>query len=492
MGLQPVDGDAGDSALKQQFQKYVADNWHPWAEDDRRKRKVLRVYTDLFSLYQQQKELGEAYEVILAIGQLRWIPKPGVEVNRHVVAVQTNIEFDSQKGVITVSPAAEGAKPRLEEDMLELDERPSPDVLTSLEEQVSRCDDDIWRNDSMINALKSFVHSIGGGDGSYSDELKPIEHATTAPQIRYAPAIIVRGRTEQGLLQVYGRILEDLKKRPDIPQGLLPLLEIGWQGREHKEMERLSAAGEAELVFPLHSNEEQREIVTQLGAQSGVVVQGPPGTGKSHTIANLVCHLLATGNRVLVTSHAPRALRILKDKIPAAITNMCVVLLGNDRTALTELEQSVQMITQQLNTWNPAVRAEAVKELEAQLATVRARAAEVDKDLRAFRESDTHEHPEMPGGYGGTLQKVAQGLRAQQHRYAWLAQYTQGIENLPDAPGISNDEALDLLKAVRKMDAKHRADLQKGLPAAEEIPSPEQLQAMIDDELTWKQAASEA
>jgi very-short-patch-repair endonuclease len=480
------------AALKVEYQRYLTEKWRSWAEEDKRKRKVLRIYTDLFSLYQQQKELGESYEVILAIGQLRWIPKPGVEVNRHVVAVQTNIEFDSQKGVITVSPAAEGAKPRLEEDMLELDERPSPDVLTSLEEQVSRCDDDIWRNDKMISALKSFVHSIGGGDGAYSDELSPIDHATTAPQMRYAPAIIVRGRTEQGLLQVYGRILEDLKKRPDIPMGLLPLLEIGWQGREHKEAERLAAGGEAELVFPLHSNEEQREIVTQLAAQSGVVVQGPPGTGKSHTIANLVCHLLATGNRVLVTSHAPRALRILKDKIPAAITNMCVVLLGNDRTALTELEQSVQMITQQLNTWNPAVRAEAVKELEAQLQTLRARAAEVDKDLRAFRESDTHEHPEMTGGYGGTLQQIAQQLRAQQHRHAWLAQYTQGIENLPDAPGINNEEALDLLKAVRKMDAKHRADLQKALPPAEEIPTPEQLQGMIDDELTWKQAAAEA
>jgi hypothetical protein len=169
------------AAIKVEFQRYVTEKWKPWAEQDKKKRSVLRIYTDLFSLYQQQKELGEAYEVILAIGQLRWIPKPGVEVNRHIVAVQTSIEFDSQKGVITVSPAAEGAKPRLEEDMLELDERPAPDVLTSLEEQVSKCDDDIWRNDQMINALKSFVHSIGGGDGSYSDDLKPIEHATTAP-----------------------------------------------------------------------------------------------------------------------------------------------------------------------------------------------------------------------------------------------------------------------------------------------------------------------
>jgi putative protein kinase ArgK-like GTPase of G3E family len=41
-------------------------------------------------------------------------------------------------------------------------------------------------------------------------------------------------------------------------------------------------------------------------------VQGPPGTGKSHTIANLICHLLATGNKVLVTAQTKRALEVLK------------------------------------------------------------------------------------------------------------------------------------------------------------------------------------
>ncbi|MGE5599552.1 MAG: hypothetical protein ACM3XS_09250 [Bacteroidota bacterium] len=33
-------------------------------------------------------------------------------------------------------------------------------------------------------------------------------------------------------------------------------------------------------------------------------MQGPPGTGKSHTIANLICHLLATGQWSLWTKPA--------------------------------------------------------------------------------------------------------------------------------------------------------------------------------------------
>ena len=51
-----------------------------------------------------------------------------------------------------------------------------------------------------------------------------------------------------------------------------------------------------EIYFPLPANREQRRIVEAISHRRGVLVQGPPGTGKSHTIANLVCHLLLVGS----------------------------------------------------------------------------------------------------------------------------------------------------------------------------------------------------
>lgn len=474
------------------WDQYVNQEWRPWAEEDRRKRRVLRVYTELFSLYQQQKELGEAYEVVVAVGQLRWIPKPGADVNRHLVVVQTSIEFDAQKGVITVGPAAQGAKPALEEDMLELDERPAPDVLSALEQKVAGCDEDIWRNDQMIGALQTFVHSLGSGDGGYCEDLTPLQAGASAPKVNWAPAVILRRRNDQGLLRVYGKILEDLKSRGDVPQGLVPLVEIGSNTRPSSDaLHDAGAAPAAEqLVFPLPFNDEQRQIVQRLSDQRGVVVQGPPGTGKSHTIANLVCHLLATGNRVLVTSHAPRALRILKDKIPQAITNMCVVLLGNDRAALTELEASVQVITQQLNSWNPRDRAAAIKEIEDQIAAVRNRAAEVDKDLRAVRESDTHKYPAMPGGFEGTLQQIAQQLRAQQAQHGWLSHFAPPEqEKLADDLGLTNTEASELVQGLRSLDGDRRRDLRRELPPAEEAVAPAALEKLISEEQASAEAA---
>ena len=83
-----------------------------------------------------------------------------------------------------------------------------------------------------------------------------------------------------------------------------------------------------EFYFPLPSNEEQSRIISTLTSKSSVLVQGPPGTGKTHTIANLTSHLLATGQRVLITSQTAKALSVLKSKLPADLQNLSVSLLG--------------------------------------------------------------------------------------------------------------------------------------------------------------------
>src|SRR6185312_2662036 len=185
---------------------------------------------------------------------------------------------------------------------------------------------------------------------------------------------------------------------------------------------------------------------------------------------------------------------VLKDKIPQAITNMCVVLLGNDRTALAELEASVQMITQRLNTWNARERTAAIKELEARLEALRVQAGEIDKNLRAVRESDTFSHPEMPGGYSGTLQNVAQVLHDQQPALGWIASFAQGldIEKLPESPTLFNEEAAELLQGLRAVDADRRRELQRELPPVDAMVPAGELERMVTDEQQAAAVASQA
>jgi very-short-patch-repair endonuclease len=74
-------------------------------------------------------------------------------------------------------------------------------------------------------------------------------------------------------------------------------------------------------------------------------VQGPPGTGKSLTIANLACHLLATGKRVLITSQKDKALEVVDELLNRlGFPQLPMTLLRQDRESKQELRERLQRI----------------------------------------------------------------------------------------------------------------------------------------------------
>ena len=108
---------------------------------------------------------------------------------------------------------------------------------------------------------------------------------------------------------------------------------------------RLSFGNEDDdVLLSKPANREQLEIAKQLARRDCVLVQGPPGTGKTHTIANLLGHLLAQGKRVLVTAHTPKALRVLRQKVVEPLQPLCISVLHNDKQSQEELQASVRKI----------------------------------------------------------------------------------------------------------------------------------------------------
>lgn len=483
------------------WQKYLDEKWRPWADIDRRKQKVHRFYTDLFTLYQLQSKLGESYEIVVGLGQLRWTVGGTQEVNRHLISVQTSLEFDAARGVITLGPSSEGAKPQLEQDMLEPTERPAASIQTQIEQMIAQAEEEVWHNGNIASALTAWAHSVGQGQGSYTDALKPLSKAGATPCVSFSPAVVLRRRTERGLLHLYKHIIEDLSSRKEIPPGLGPLVDAGWHDRRSgvddgggwqsdggSGGDALSSAPVGEVYFPLPSNEEQREIVDRLRCARGVLVQGPPGTGKSHTIANLISHLLANGKRVLVTSQTPRALRVLKEKVPKQLTDLCVVLLGQDHAAFEELESSIQGITQTLNHWDVRQRKQHLHRLEEQLAALRQRAAEVDRNLRSLREADTYRHAVVHGHYSGTLQQVATRLGDDEEPYGWLSTFAKDLSEVPDHAPVTNDEAMMLLRARRDITDERERELQRVSPKPHQLISADELDSLFSAEACAREA----
>lgn len=72
--------------------------------------------------------------------------------------------------------------------------------------------------------------------------------------------------------------------------------------------------GDQELFFPFPYDKSQLQVLGKLGNRAAVV-EGPPGTGKSQTIANILSHLAATGQKVLFVSQKDQAVRGVKDKL---------------------------------------------------------------------------------------------------------------------------------------------------------------------------------
>ena len=212
--------------------------------------------------------------------------------------------------------------------MLEPQERPEPMEQKAVEQQVTETGDAVWDGVQIQVALKGWIHAVSPY-GEFDNTLTPSVQVGNNPKIHLAPAVILRKRTERSLLRVLQEILEQLRGGHPIPLGVERLVKIvddsGTHGDIDMDVKRddnnkiPSPLSLEEIYFPLPANEEQLEIVKKLSTRQGVLVQGPPGTGKSHTIANLVCHLLSMGQRVLVTSHTARALKVLRDKFPKEI-----------------------------------------------------------------------------------------------------------------------------------------------------------------------------
>ena len=429
------------------WDRYIKDYWWAWSEEDRREQAVGRIYTDLFSIFQRQQRLGEAFEIVFGLGYLNWNPPDSHTVRRHLAVAGVNVEFDAESGTLTVAPASDGARPTLEQDMLDPQYRPDPQELLSIEEELENIGESVWAVGPLDGLLKSWVHSVDAR-GEYNATLERHGGSGPTPVVHLAPALILRARTERSYIRAFEDIINQLEDGKPVPEGVSRFISVSEdQTRGDAMSNRGNSARLGEFFFPLPANDAQRQIVERLSTNQGVLVQGPPGTGKSHTIVNLICHALASGQRILVTSHAPRALRVLHDMIrehTRDIAALSVVLLGDNRQSLDAMEASVQGILSRHNAWTPMESQATIASLERELDQWRRREAEVLADLRTIREQETFRH-EMKFGYRGTLARIADTLRGEREQLDWIP------DDIPEdlEPPLTADKFSELIALLR-------------------------------------------
>jgi very-short-patch-repair endonuclease len=471
--------------IQAEWAQYVETKWKVWAAEYRRAKTVQKTYSELFEMYQTQKNLGEEFETIIGFGLLNWETQNGQRVRRHLITVQASISLDPNRGTLSVVLPADGPRPMLEQDMLEASDRPPVDLQIKIEEMVSQLADDVWNTTVVDVAARSWVQSASA-EGRYDSSLAPPQEMSKIPIVSYSPALILRKRTERGLLRLFQEIIGQLKNGIDIPLGIARTVEIiddspaGFESTEHGAD---NATMPGEVYFPLPANDEQLRIVKQVGGRQGVLVQGPPGTGKSHTIVNLICHLLATGQRVLVTSQAPRALRVLKEKMQGEkssreLAPLCVSLLGNDAHAMKDLEESVQSITEKHHNWDSSQNEKQIAKFNKELQGYRERLAELNSKMRQSREKETFIFEVCDGVYRGTAQQIGQQLVAEKGKYDWIGDEILDAQECP----VNNSEIRRWLELCRSISQERVDELSSYVIPINEAPTPEQFIKFKEDE----------
>jgi very-short-patch-repair endonuclease len=480
--------------LQASWERYVERDWWPWAAENRRARLVYGLYSQLFSMYQRQQRMGEEYEIVLGLGLLRWQPPEGHEIKRHLVVANGTVTFDPSRGLISFGPSGSGLGMELERDMLAPDQRPDSAESEAVAAMVADIGDAVWDEALTSAPLKIWVNSVSS-KGTYSHQLAPQGSASPDPTVHVAPAIILRRRAERSLLKVIRDIAKSLSETGDIPQSLEQLisarvLDAAPVDQYEGDPEAGSQQEIKDVYFPLPANDDQFDIVRRLQGQRGVLVQGPPGTGKSHTIVNLVCHLLATGQRVLVTSHGARALQVLRRYLSekcADVSPLAVLLLGNDREALRSMEESVQGITTRHNSWQSGKADTAIDELEQELARLRSQDAELRGKIRDLRMVELDKELDRGNGYRGSPQALAQRIAREREGCRWLPDAVEVQE-----PCLDQKEAAELSALLSDPEVQATHAEPGTLPDRAGLPTPEEISEQFSIERRSQRQLAEA
>jgi very-short-patch-repair endonuclease len=466
---------------------YMQAHWKPWADKYAAWTDFQeKVYAPLFVINRDLKRLGEEFELVLGLGCLTWKTPSTQQVRRHLIAAQVTLEFDPAGGMFTLRPASDGARLALEIDMLDPSEQPSVPQREVVAADLAHAGDDPWDFQAIDKTLRGFTQAIKE-DGTYDPAAYEPSGMERVPQTAFAPALLLRRRTSKGLLLAFEEVIKQLQEGETIPPGVKRLTKAATNEGAVNEPPRLStilpSPPNTRVYFPLPANEDQRQIVERLDGRHGVLVQGPPGTGKSHTIANLICHLLATGQRVLITAQTPRALQVLRDKLPAEIRPLCLSVLGNDKAAQDNVEDSVRNITDRADSWNAGPANEEIRKAETELDRLAQRETTLEREVRTFREAEIHTHTISDGAYSGTAQAIAQQVRRDAQRFAW---FTDAAE--PEAPMPFDADALSAYRdGMVRVSPQRAAEVEQRRPArGSEIPADDTLTRLIQSSHTLR------
>lgn len=473
--------------LQSEYDAWIV-KWRLWAERELIDRPARELYTSLFSTHLTVTNHSEELEFILGFGLLAWQPHGGhPPVSRHLFAVPVQIRLEEQSGRLTVQRPEGLDPPDMEVDMLDPGLIVNPAAVSDIRERAKEFELHPFAREDAGALVQRLVHVLDAQGEYFDDDAppSPVSH----PRAAFAPALILRKRSQQGLISIFHTIISQLQGSDEVPAGLVPLVDPDRQPSAESDGNPGGIVEvDNELFLPLPVNEQQLQIIRKVDSSAQVLVQGPPGTGKTHTAAALLSHLLAQGKRVLVTAQTDRALIEVRAKLPHAIKPLSVSVVGSSRSDMSDLKFAVEQISARASA-HDAIEAE--RDIAVTLTAIDELRRERAAVLRRLVEARTQETTKHPfGGHQYTLAQIAQAYQTAADQYGWIQGYVSAAAK--SQPPMTNGEIIELLTYAR--DRALASDETEALQRVVEIsgtPAPMEFAQMCSAESTAR-ADSEA
>jgi len=386
--------------VRAQLATYLDTRWRPWAEEEKLRRKTIRLYSQLFTLKQQlEGGIVEAQlELVWGVGIGIW-NSGGTAVGYPLVGRLVEMSLNPETAEVEIRPRDIDA--RLEIDWYVSVNNPGvADLEKAAKEFFGKATTTFSPFDrgTFEPLLRTAVAHLDANGIYWPNEVPAEDRTLPKPddklKVTDTWVLFARPRTNSLFLQD----LEKLKKQAEEaeayppavaavvtnPDTANPVLELpSFRGVSASYHAERSTSGKKarDLYFPKPFNDEQVRIVQLLDISDGVVVQGPPGTGKTHTIANVICHYLAQGKRVLVTSMKDPALAVLQEQLPAEIRPLAISLLTSEQEGMKQFEHAIHKIASEVQGLDRGSTARAISHLEESIDALHGRLAGIDRKI---------------------------------------------------------------------------------------------------------------
>jgi very-short-patch-repair endonuclease len=464
-------------STKSSVTNYISAKWAPWAEAEKPRRATIAIYDKFFSLYQslQAEGVERPLEIVWGIGVARWRVR-SQEIDHPLIEQLVEIDVDTESGVITIGPRSAAPQPALKPYFsLEIDgvDATLSFVKHFFETMPVDLEFSPFQRSTFDPVLRFAATQLDSSGRYHPDGLEDINDRSLPPitgslVVTDTWAIYARTRSANFFIEDLDRLRKAVTSTADLPGPCKKLVEppssenayfptlidvtkatLGGppSGFVSAMSPEPSNESERDFFFPKAFNADQVAIVQRLEEADGVVVQGPPGTGKTHTIANIICHYLATGRKVLVTSRGEAALGVLREHIPEGIRDLTISLLTSEREGLKQLERAVGLLASAATQMSPSNLERQILAGQQQLVDLKRRLVSIDAELATFAKKHLGRIPHKTNADGVLPIELAQILAIDADLHTWLPD-SLNLDSKNDP--LFNEEDIAALNQARR------------------------------------------